>query len=207
MQRVFIPFSAIQSLIACAMNSGPLSERINSGAPRLLHQALQNIDDITGCDAVFHFQCQTLAGVFIQNWQPLQPPLLAGLGRHLQPLLFPEPMDAFDVHLPTLAPQMPRHATIARTGLAPGNALHCLDQTGIGTGASSLVSLGASGLSKARTGPALARFQTVLDMLDRLTFACRDQPFGFTQLLDDFLWCVSFLFHESPCGAPRRQLS
>ncbi len=69
----------------------------------------------------------------------------------------------------------PRHLT--RAWLALGNAPHRLDQTGIGTAATSLVSLGAPGLSKARTGPALARFQTVLHMLDRFTFAGRAYHF------------------------------
>jgi hypothetical protein len=39
------------------------------------------------------------------------------------------------------------------------------------------------------------------------SFACRDQPLGLTQLFDDFFRCMSFLFHESFYGAPRRYLS
>jgi hypothetical protein len=37
--------------------------------------------------------------------------------------------------------------------------------------------------------------------------ARRDQPLGLTRLSDDFFRWVSFLFHESFHGAPRRRLS
>ncbi len=61
------------------MDSGPLSLRMNSGAPRSATSFSRDANYFPCPHGVFHLQAKALARVFVENHQPFQSPTSFGL--------------------------------------------------------------------------------------------------------------------------------
>jgi hypothetical protein len=103
--------------------------------------------------------------------------LLAGLRRHPESFLFPDPVHPLQIHIPALADQVTPHAAVTGTGFPHGNPPDRGSQARVVLFGLGPVALAAARLSKSPAGPALARFQALAHMRHHLAFAGRAYHF------------------------------
>src|SRR3954451_12999836 len=68
-----------QSLSACAVSSGPLSQRTCAGAPRLVGEALEHVDGLVCVDAARDVDRERFAGELVDDVEQLQHAAIGGL--------------------------------------------------------------------------------------------------------------------------------
>src|SRR3954463_5767384 len=68
-----------QSLSACAVSSGPLSQRTCAGAPPLVAEALEHVDGLVGVDAARDVDRERFAGELVDDVEQLEHAAVGGL--------------------------------------------------------------------------------------------------------------------------------